>query len=31
MKRKDLVVQGHALLQPRVGISLLEVGKSIFY
>ncbi len=29
-ERKDLVVQGHALLQPRVGISLLEVGKSIF-
>ncbi len=29
-ERKDLVIEGHALLQPRVGISLLEVGKSLF-
>ncbi len=29
-ERKDLVIEGHALLQPRVGISLLEVGKSPF-
>ncbi|MCI9245900.1 MAG: hypothetical protein HFJ30_01945 [Clostridia bacterium] len=29
-EKKDLVIEGHALLQPRVGISLLEVGKSLF-
>ncbi len=29
-KRKDLVISGHALIQPRVGISLQEVQKSLF-
>ncbi|MGN1269524.1 MAG: GH36-type glycosyl hydrolase domain-containing protein [Clostridia bacterium] len=28
--KKDLVIDGHALMQPRVGISLLEVQKSNF-
>ena len=29
-EKKDCVIEGHALIQPRVGISLLEVQKSIF-
>ena len=28
--KQDLVVDGHALIQPRVGISLLDVQKSYF-
>ena len=28
--KKDLVIEGHGILQPRVGVSLLEVGKSLF-
>jgi len=28
--KKDLVIDGHALIQPRVGISLLEIQKSFF-
>ncbi len=28
--KKDCVIEGHALIQPRVGISLDEVQKSIF-
>lgn len=28
--KKDLVVEGHALIQPRVGISLLDIQKSYF-
>lgn len=29
-QNKNVVIDGHALMQPRVGIGLLEVGKSIF-
>ena len=29
-EKKDLVIEGHGLIQPRVGISLLEIGKSLF-
>lgn len=29
-EKKDLVIQGHGLLQPRVGISLLDIEKSLF-
>ena len=28
--KQDLVVEGHALIQPRIGISLLDVQKSYF-
>ena len=28
--KKDLVIQGHAILQPRIGISLSEIQKSLF-
>ena len=29
-QNKNVVIDGHALMQPRVGIGLLEVGKSTF-
>ncbi len=29
-EKKDLVIEGHGLIQPRIGISLLDVGKSLF-
>ncbi len=29
-ERKDLVIDGHGIIQPRVGISLLDIGKSLF-
>ena len=29
-RKEDLVIEGHGLIQPRVGISLLEVQKSLF-
>lgn len=29
-EKKDLVIDGHGIIQPRVGISLLEIQKSLF-
>ncbi|MCR5146560.1 MAG: hypothetical protein K6B70_04365, partial [Clostridia bacterium] len=29
-KKKNIVINGHALMQPRVGIGLLEVRRSLF-
>ena len=29
-EKRDLVIDGHGIIQPRVGISLLEVEKSLF-